>query len=1041
MTSTAITSIQKIDYTTIPHPSGVIAFSLKDAPALIESLLPVQKLSIDVYKERMAGSGQTLTALGGYWKGRKPLVLNRACVLAALLPATDSPLKDLEVFELLMGMDDVSMSKRIGLAKPAEIVEYLVIGDISEYFKIDPPEQASVLPIQAPFDINSYTYLKSGVERVPKIFWRDDVSEDQKHELAAGLFDTKSYQELAGAKGTKRAEEIADKVSTHIWPTVNAHLGTKAKSFPELMEQLGVMRYGHRPTVADTFSGSGQIPFAAAQLGCDVYASDLNPVACMLTSGAFHIVGASEAKTNDIESDKVHLIEKVLAEIDELGIETDDAGWRAKAYLYCLEVTCPSSGWRVPVLPTLVVSKGRGIYVELTPNSHDKLYEISLVSNASATDMSAAEKGTYIGGNVVHTINGIEHVNSISSIRGDFTDTIDGRKIKKNKIRLWSNEDIGYKEGDVFAERLYAVQWIKDETEGRQVTEFRSVTVKDLERERFAKKFVQDNLLEWQDKGWVPSTRIEAGDKTDEPIRTRGWTHWHHLFSPRQLLVLALIKKNIKTPEFGVLFAGMLDYTSKLTRWTTSGARIAKDGSGKQIGGASNGASNVFYNQALNTFYNYGCRASSDIFAVLNKRLKNLPVPSAVQLSVNNHSATELKSLCDIFVTDPPYGDAVKYEEILEFFIAWLSKNPPAEFANWTWDSRREMAVKGEDHDFRLSMVAAYKRMAECMPDNGMQILMFTHQDGSIWADMANIVWASGLCVTAAWYLVTETDSALREGSYVKGTILLVLRKRLGTKRTNQTDLSYELEDEVAEQIKRLTGMNDTVTANSKRAKDGNMFEDADLQMAGYAAALKVLTKYSIIDGKDMIQEALRPRVAGQETLVEGLIQFAVNTANKALVPHGLPEAVWHELNPGERFYLKMLDMESQGLNSLDNYQNFAKAFSIKDWKYFMESEKSNAASLRSAKQFARSEMNASSELFETPTRAVLYALMDLQAEKDIDLVLKGLEQNLKVNAFYSSRDTLVSLSKFIGKRVEIMRPDEAAAARILAGGLENQRM
>ena len=193
-----------------------------------------------------------------------------------------------------------------------------------------------------------------------------------------------------------------------------------------------------------------------------------------------------------------------------------------------------------------------------------------------------------------------------------------------------------------------------------------------------------------------------------------------------------------------------------------------------------------------------------------------------------------------------PYGDAVKYEEILEFFIAWLRKNPPKEFSSWTWDSRRELAVKGEDHDFRLSMVASYKRMAECMPDNGLQVLMFTHQDGNIWADMANIVWASGLRVTAAWYLVTETDSALREGSYVKGTILLVLRKRLGAKKTNQTDLAYELEDEVAEQVQRLIGMNDAVTSDTKRAKDGNLFEDADVQMAGYAAALKVLTKYSI---------------------------------------------------------------------------------------------------------------------------------------------------------------------------------------------------
>lgn len=409
-------------------------------------------------------------------------------------------------------------------------------------------------------------------------------------------------------------------------------------------------------------------------------------------------------------------------------------------------------------------------------------------------------------------------------------------------------------------------------------------------------------------------------------------------------------------------------------------------------------------------------------------------------IRIHSHPACEITQPVDIFITDPPYGDAVKYEEILEFFIAWLRKKPPAEFAHWTWDSRRELAIKGEDHDFRLSMVAAYKRMAECMPDNGLQILMFTHQDGNIWADMANIVWASGLRVTAAWYLVTETDSALREGSYVKGTILLVLRKRLGAKRTNQTDLAYELEDEVAAQIHRLTGMNDNVASDSKRAKDGNLFEDADLQMAGYAAALKVLTQYSIIDGKDMTQEALRPRVVGQKTLVEDLIGFATNTANQMLVPLGLDESVWRDLKPAERFYLKMLEQESHGLNKIDNYQNFAKAFTVRNFSALMANEIANKAALKSAVDFGRSEMGQVSELFETPTRAVLYALMDLQNGKDMDDAVKGLEQNLKVGSFYSSRSVLVALARFIAKKVETLRPEEASAARVLADGIENQR-
>ena len=91
---------------------GVIPYSLKDAPALIERLLPVQKLSAESFKEQEARQSKTLTALGSYWKGRKPLILNKACVLGCLLPATDNPSRDLEIFERLMGMDEESFAVR-----------------------------------------------------------------------------------------------------------------------------------------------------------------------------------------------------------------------------------------------------------------------------------------------------------------------------------------------------------------------------------------------------------------------------------------------------------------------------------------------------------------------------------------------------------------------------------------------------------------------------------------------------------------------------------------------------------------------------------------------------------------------------------------------------------------------------------------------------------------------------------------------------------------------------------------------------------------
>src|SRR3954451_21813173 len=87
-----------------------------DTVAFIERQLPVSRLSKESYKERKANAGQTLTALGSYWKGRKPLILVRATILGLLLPATDDPERDRAIFLKLMLMVDAGLRKR--KAKP-----------------------------------------------------------------------------------------------------------------------------------------------------------------------------------------------------------------------------------------------------------------------------------------------------------------------------------------------------------------------------------------------------------------------------------------------------------------------------------------------------------------------------------------------------------------------------------------------------------------------------------------------------------------------------------------------------------------------------------------------------------------------------------------------------------------------------------------------------------------------------------------------------------------------------------------------------------
>ena len=66
-----------------------------------------------------------------------------------------------------------------------------------------------------------------------------------------------------------------------------------------------------------------------------------------------------------------------------------------------------------------------------------------------------------------------------------------------------------------------------------------------------------------------------------------------------------------------------------------------------------------------------------------------------------------------------------------------------------------------------------------------------------------------------------------------------MLRKRVADDSIYRDELVEEVRQEVARQIDTMVGLNQQ-TKGAGRSE--NLFEDADLQMAGYAAALRVLT-------------------------------------------------------------------------------------------------------------------------------------------------------------------------------------------------------
>ncbi|MCF8025654.1 MAG: hypothetical protein K9K82_09215, partial [Desulfobacteraceae bacterium] len=640
-------------------------------------------------------------------------------------------------------------------------------------------------------------------------------------------------------------------------------------------------------------------------------------------------------------------------------------------------------------------------------------------------EMKAAEQGTVQNGQLVCELNGNVYRTPIRTLRGDYTDE---NGVNRNRLRQWKKHDFKARPEDVYQERLYCIQWITKESlnKSRKETYFASVAEEDRERERKVERIVEDNLAYWQEEGLVPDMEIEPGAETTRLSRERGWRYWHQLFNARQLLHFVLlhkyIYKNLYSRELLIIFARCLDTSSKLTRWDSA---VGQDR-----------VANTFSNQALNTLYNYVCRGFFHLMPQVT--YKASPIDdcnfSGKQIHVKACPADSIATTNDFFVTDPPYADAINYHEITEFFIAWLRKNPPSPFNEWTWDSRRALAIKGTGDNFRRSMVDAYKAMAEHMPDNGLQCVMFTHQDTGVWSDMVSIFWAAGLRVVGAWYIATETSTALRNGGHVQGTVTLVLRKRLQEESSFKQRLLPKIRKEVQAQIDAMMRLNEDAKAHGK-----SVFNDSDLQMAGYAAALKVLTNYSEVDGRDVTTLALQPRQNGQRTVIDDIVEYASEIANNLLIPERLKELnpdTWTEISGLERFYLRMLAIEQSGGSKLDNYQNFSKAFHV-DYQPLMASVRPNAARLKGAMDFKPREL-AGGDIGNTLLGELLMAIQELLNDKEPNVVFGQLRTNLD-ETYFHKRPHLLAIAQYIHDMLIARRPKEAQKAEIIANRIRNE--
>ncbi len=933
---------------------------MNETQSFIEQQFPVSKVSKESYKERKSSQGQTITGLGKWW-GRKPLILVRATILGCLMPISENHKLDMEIFLKILSMDNDGLLDR--KQKSLSVTELYDIASTNKHFR---------QYLNSWFDISDLKVkLIAGVD---------------KNDIEARLFKTLGYDDKL--KYCMRPEQL-ENLRHDSWNAINQHLGTSAYTLQDLVSQLSILRYGKNIVVGDCFSGGGSIPFEAARMGTKTYGSDLNPIASLLTWASVNVCGVNNEELNDLKQFQQKVYNQIDKEVTELGIEHNELGDRALTYLYCLEVKCPECGMKVPLLPSLVIGIRAGKVIAcLTKNNN--YFDITVKMNVSSLEMKEAENGTVTNNNLVCPHCG--KTSPINILRHDCKN-INGET--SNELRKWDKNEFTFRNDDIYNERLYAIRY--ESPDGKRY--YRHPNERDFQNEYKVKLILEENIKTWQDHDLIPNIKIESGDKTIEVIRNRGWTHWNHLFNARQLFILSKFSSHImNAPTQLQKVVGILglnkcaDFGSNLCRWNPNCDKTEQ----------------TFYNQAYNTMMNWGVRSLTMLNTLWFRISEQYSINYSAEIFLKD--ARDVSTICNFWITDPPYADAVNYHELSEFFLAWDKKLIKDAFPEWYTDSKRILAVRGDEH-FSQTMIEIYSNLTAHMPDNGMQVVMFTHSDPAVWAQLAIIMWKSGLKVTAAWNIATETEaSGLKDGNYVKGTVLLVLRKQKGDDKAFLDEINSDIRSEVKKQISSMLALDNKEEPN---------FSDPDYVLAAYAASLKVITSYKSIEDLDLNYELNIAIKNPIQSKIVSIIENAKKIAYDCVIPLEFDSYLWKDLMNSEKFYIKGIESEKHNSYKLSTYQEFARGFSINGYSQLMASTKANEARLKTPFEMAGRSFNEVLDFEKSLLRIVFMGIYIGIKEDDNPQKALGYIKN-EITNYWDKRDMIKQLLQFIADTKDI---------------------
>jgi len=367
---------------------------------------------------------------------------------------------------------------------------------------------------------------------------------------------------------------------------------------------------------------------------------------------------------------------------------------------------------------------------------------------------------------------------------------------------------------------------------------------------RYFKKVSNENiaqynaaLQEWQHrknndlKGYWPENEVPFGFMTgmaNGDIRNgHGFTHWHTMFNPRQLLVHSQFLKTIdqavgfsdavKEIAIGV-FQQYLRNQNMFCFWDSGYDKLVPHMSNNNYHPKNNVVENsvfpdlgrgnlasCFANTLKGIEWNkatWEVAANSDLesdpsFTNPNNGKsfltgKSTKVSTADDVlpgtSVTCSSSTELSQIesssYDLVITDPPFGGLLHYSELADFFYVWLrlvlkDKYPEyfsGEYTPKTLEAVANKARNPEDADdfYKRVLTDCWREAHRILKPGGILSFTFHHSEDEPWVDVLESLFNSGYFLQATYPI--RSDETKGNGEFGSKTIeydiIHVCRKR-----------------------------------------------------------------------------------------------------------------------------------------------------------------------------------------------------------------------------------------------------------------------